>query len=118
MVALRVTVVRNGTCLGDRVERADGFRSRLKGLLGRSVLTEGEGLLLEDCACVHTCFMVFPLDLCFLGAGLEVLRVVESLAPWRAASTVGARAVLELPAGTLRKGDVREGDHLELSECV
>ena len=117
-----MTDLRNGRCLGDQVERADRFLPRLKGLLGRTGLGEGEGLLLADCASVHTCFMCFPIDLCFLGAesgaGQEVLRTVEALVPWRAASAVGARTVLELPAGVLRKADVREGDRLEVSSCA
>ena len=115
---VRVTDARNGRCLGDRVETADRFLPRLKGLLGRSGLAGGEGLLLEDCAAVHTCFMRFPIDLCFLNAGREVVRTVEALGPWRAVSAVGASSVLELPAGTLGKGDVREGDRLELAPCA
>ena len=113
-----VTDLRSGLCLGDRVEKADRFLPRLKGLLGRAGLAEGEGLLLEDCASVHTCFMRFSIDLCFLGAGDEVVRVVEALGPWRAASAVGARRVLELPAGAVRRADLRQGDVQEVSACV
>ena len=115
---VRVTDARNGRCLGDRVETADRFLPRLKGLLGRSGLAGGEGLLLEDCAAVHTCFMRFPIDLCFLGVGGEVLKTVEALGPWKAASGVGARATLELPAGTLRRTGVLEGDRLEIQPCA
>ena len=119
---VKVTDLRSGSCLGDRVERAERFLPRLKGLLGHDRLGEGEGLLLEDCAAVHTWFMRFPIDLCFLGAGngtgREVVKVLEALGPWRAASAFGARAVLELPAGVLRKGDVREGDRLEVLPCA
>ena len=115
---LRVVDIRNRSCLGDRVERADGFLPRLKGLLGRQGLAEGEGLILEDCASVHTCFMRFPIDLCFLGAGYEVLKTLENLGPWRMASSLGARAVLELPAGRVRDCEVRQGDRLEVVPCT
>ncbi len=110
--------VRNQRCLGDRVERADRFLPRLQGLLGRQGLGEGEGLILEDCASVHTWFMRFPIDLCFLGAGHEVLRTLENLGPWRMASALGARAVLELPAGRIRDCEIREGDRLEVLACA
>lgn len=103
--------LKGGALLGSRIEVADSFLKRLKGLLGREGLREGEGLILEGCASVHTCFMRFPLDLCFLDAGWRVLKVVGSLPPWRAASAVGAERVLEMGPGALDR--VREGDVLE-----
>ena len=75
-------------------------------------------MLLEACASVHTCFMRFPIDLCFLDGGWRVLRVVEALPPWRSASALGASRVLELPAGSLAASGVREGDVLEARPCA
>jgi len=63
---------------------------------------------------VHTCFMRFPIDLCFLDEAGRVLNLVEALPPWRAASAFGASSVLELPAGTLRRSEVLQGDVLEM----
>lgn len=104
--------------LGNHIEVADSFGKRLKGLLGRGSLAEGEGLLLESCASVHTCFMKFPVDLCFLDGGWRVLRTVEALPPWRSASALGASRVLEVGAGALSKAGVREGDVLEAVPCA
>jgi uncharacterized membrane protein (UPF0127 family) len=113
-----VTDVRTGLCLGERVERVDSFLGRLRGLLGRSGLAEGEGMILEGCAAVHTAFMRFPLDLCFLDREARVLKVVRSLPPWRAARARGASHVVEFPAGTVARADVRAGDLLELRRCA
>ena len=104
-----------GERLGDRIEVAGSFLSRLKGLLGRAGLSKGEGLLLDPCASVHTCFMRFPIDLCFLDGEWRVLKAVQGLTPWRWASALGAARVLELPAGTLARAGVREGEVLVVS---
>lgn len=44
---------------------ADTFWPRLKGLLGTAALSEGEGLLLRPCNCVHTCGMRYAIDVFF-----------------------------------------------------
>ena len=59
-------------------------------------------------------FMRFAIDAVFLGDEGRVLRVAENLRPWRMAARRGARAVLELPAGTCARTGVREGDRLVL----
>jgi uncharacterized membrane protein (UPF0127 family) len=87
---------------------------RLRGLLGRPAQRPGEGLLLVPCAGVHTCFMRGPIDVVFLAAGGEVLRVVPRLRPWRAASCRGAHAVLELPPGACASGGITAGARLAL----
>lgn len=88
---------------------------RLRGLLGRPPLRRGEGLLLDPCASVHTLGLRGPIDVVFLGARGDVLRVVPALRPWRLAACRGARRVLELPPGTCARLGVEPGDVLLLS---
>jgi uncharacterized membrane protein (UPF0127 family) len=90
--------------------------SRMRGLLGRSSLPSGEGILLRPTSSVHTGFMRFAIDVVFLDRELQVLRIVPSLAPWRIAARRKAHAVLELPAGEAARRGLREGDRLELGE--
>jgi uncharacterized membrane protein (UPF0127 family) len=73
---------------------ARGLR-RLTGLIGR----RERALLIPRCRSVHTFGMRFPLDLVWLGAGGEVVRVDRAVPPWRVRSCRRARSVLELPAG-------------------
>jgi uncharacterized protein len=87
---------------------------RMKGLLGRGDLPQGEGILLSPASSIHMAFMRFPIDAVFLARDLTVLRVVRDLAPWRMASKRRAHSVLELPAGTCERSGVREGDRLTL----
>jgi uncharacterized membrane protein (UPF0127 family) len=93
---------------------ADGPWLRMKGLLGRADLPEGEGILLRPASSIHMAFMRFPIDAVFLARDLTVLKVVRNLAPWRMASMRRARSVLELPAGTCARSGVGEGDRLSL----
>jgi uncharacterized protein len=60
-------------------------------------------------------FMRFPIDAVFLDRDLVVMKVVEDLAPWRMAAQRGAKAVLELPAGTARVAELQPGDRLVLA---
>lgn len=85
---------------------------RLRGLLGREKLEENQGLLLEDCWSIHTCFLKFSIDVIFLGEDMRVQKVVPELRPWKLASSWGATYVLELPAGTTCRQTVEVQDVL------
>src|SRR5919198_5963514 len=82
---------------------ADRARRRMKGLLGRSRLRGGEGLLLRPAPSIHTWFMRFPIDAVFLDRDLVVLDVRVAMRPWRVAGRRGARAVLEMASGEIAR---------------
>src|SRR5262249_56325036 len=86
---------------------AETALSRCRGLLGRSGLSSGEGMLLRPTSSVHTAFMRFAIDVVFLDRADRVLKVADDLGPWRMAGCRGARAVLELPAGEARRRGLR-----------
>jgi uncharacterized membrane protein (UPF0127 family) len=102
----------------DRCFVADTPFTRLKGLLGRSGLAAGEGLLIRPTSAVHTCFMRFPLDVVFLDRDLVVLRTVSHLRTWRFAACRGSRSVLELAAGEVSRRGIRPGERLRLAESA
>jgi uncharacterized membrane protein (UPF0127 family) len=61
--------------------------------------------------------MSFDLDVLFLDEKGKVLKVVESLAPWKWTKKVPeARYVLEVPAGTVESSGTRVGDELSWRE--
>jgi uncharacterized membrane protein (UPF0127 family) len=113
-----VKVLRNltrGTVLAARVEEATRPLSRLKGLLGRAQLAEGEALLIAPCTSIHTFFMRFPIDVIFLDGDGRALRALEDLGPWRATRIYPhAACAIELPAGALRRSATCAGDLLRL----
>ena len=102
----------NGEVVCDRCVVADSPASRLKGLLGRSELRPGEGLLLRPASAIHTCFMRFAIDAVFLDRDWRVVGISDDVRPWRAASSRGAKAVLELPAGASSLHGLEIGDLL------
>ena len=104
-----------GLVLCERCTVADTPLSRLRGLLGRSDLARDEGLLIRPASSIHMAFMRFPIDVLFVAADGEVLRVAEHLRPWRAASRRGARYVVELAAGECSRRGVVVGDTLVIS---
>ena len=104
---------RTGAVLAQRIERAATPLARLRGLLGRRSLPEGEALLIEPCDSIHTFFMRFAIDAAFLSRELRVVRAIPGLKPWRATRPHRAASlVVELPQGTLARTGTREGDQL------
>lgn len=85
-----------------------GWRSRLVGLLGTTDLASDEGIWLEPCSSVHTFGMRMSIACVFLDADGTVVRIVQTLPPWRTASVRGARVVLETRPDAV--GDLHEGD--------
>lgn len=73
-------------------------RSRLLGLAGLGRAEVMPGLLIPDCACVHTFWMRFALDLLFLDRHGNLLGERLAVPPRRLASWRGAAMVLECPA--------------------
>jgi uncharacterized protein len=86
--------------------------TRMRGLLGRSSLPSGQGILLRPASSVHTFFMRFPIDVVFLDGELRVVEIAADLRPWRAAGKRGTRAVLELPAGECARRGLAVGDQI------
>jgi uncharacterized membrane protein (UPF0127 family) len=103
-----------GVLVCDRCEIADTIPTRMRGLLGRSGIEPGQGLLIKPTNSVHMFFMRFAIDVVFLVRELVVKKIVEALAPWRMAGCRGAKAALELPAGEAGRRGITVGEQLVL----
>lgn len=114
MRSVRVANRTRGVMLGTRVAVADRWWLRLRGLLGRSELGQGEGLLLRPCKAIHMAGMAFPLDVGFLDAEGRLIAMYPDLPPRaRTRWHLRARQALELPAGTFAATGSDLGDMLE-----
>jgi len=83
------------------VDFSPGLWFRMKGLLGRDSLDAADGILLAPCNSIHMFFMRFPIDAVFLDREMRVIRVFDSIAPWRLTPVLRkARAVVEVAAGS------------------
>jgi uncharacterized protein len=106
--------------IATRIVVAGSYWDRLRGLMGRASLAEGEGLFLPGTTGVHMLFMRFPIDCLFVGEARDgertVLAVRRYLRPWRGVvwHVRGARGVVELPVGTLDAHGVNVGDRVRL----
>jgi uncharacterized membrane protein (UPF0127 family) len=117
-MTFRVINASNGRILADRAQEATSFFDRFRGLMGRGSFQSGEGLLLVPCNAIHTFFLKVAIDAAFLNAENRVIRAVAVLRPWRATRvTLGAKSVLELPAGTLADTLTSQGDELTFELC-
>jgi uncharacterized membrane protein (UPF0127 family) len=105
---LRV-VTHDGVVVCERCELADRTVQRMRGLLGRSSLEPGTGMLLTREPSIQTFFMRFPIDVVFLDKAKTVVKVVHELRPWRTAGARKAVDVLELPAGAAAAAGLRAG---------
>jgi uncharacterized protein len=110
--------VRNaaGAVVCERCEIPKSSFARARGLLGRSGLEPGSGMLIDAAPSVHMFFMRFPIDVVFLDRDRNVVRVVHGLRPWRVAGARRAVAALELPAGAAAEAGIEKGDVLSLEE--
>ena len=94
---------------------ADTPPRRMRGLLGRTGLETGEGLLIRPTNAIQMWFMRFPIDAVFLSKDGTVLRIAADLQPWRMAACRGARSVLELRAGACAAHGLNVGDPIHLT---
>jgi uncharacterized protein len=113
----RTVVVFNrdrGSNLGERIRLADRYWSRLRGLLGRKGLEQGEGLLIVPSRGIHMWGMRFPLDVLLLDNERKVRTLHPGIAPGESTGFVkGVRYALEVPVGTIEATGTQVGDNLE-----
>jgi uncharacterized protein len=112
---MRVRNLSRDTDLADRAAVADNFWRRLRGLLGRSGLEAGEGLVIRPCTSVHMLGMRFPLDVLYLDRAGTVLRALPDLRPGQFGPVVWrSHVAVELPAGTIAATGTAPGDRVAL----
>jgi len=116
MQYLTVTIPKKAVTIGSQIGLADTFLTRLVGLLGKSSLEDGSGLLIRPSSGVHTMWMRFAIDVVALDRDLRVLRTWQRLHPWRLTSVnFDTHSILELAPGQIRQFDIQPGDQLAIS---
>lgn len=97
------------------IKLADSFFTRLKGLMFRKDQLVEEGLWISPCNSIHMCFMKFSIDAVFLTKEGRIVKMVENLQPWRFVKPIkDAYSVIELPAGTITKLDLKQGEFIRI----
>jgi uncharacterized membrane protein (UPF0127 family) len=114
---LRISNLTRQAELAHCVDVADQSAKRRKGLLGREMLSRGEGLWIVPCEAVHTFGMQFPIDLVYLDRDKRVKKIRNNMPPWRISACLSAHSVLELASGSVRRTQTKPGDRLEFSSA-
>jgi len=121
MKFVRVLNQTRGQVLSARCGVANTLWTRVRGLLGRTGLENGEGLLIDPCPSIHMFGMKFPLDVVFVTTEYVVTDVVENIAPGKAyvakAHAGKARIAIEVAAGEIARSSTRIGDVLITQSC-
>jgi|SRR5690625_1783865 len=103
----------NKAVVAKNVIYATNLWQRLIGLMGRKKLGIDSALVIYPCQQIHTFFMKFPIDCIFFNESFEVIKVYESIKPWRMSRKVPkAYGVIELPKGTVKRALIKERDKL------
>ncbi len=113
-------LVRNterNSVLGEAIEVAATSVQRVKGLLGRDCLADGQGLLFKHASSLHTFFMQFPIDIIFADKNGKVLKLAIGVRPFKlVAAPLRSFYAIELPVGAIERSQTRVGDRLFLDE--
>ncbi len=114
MQQLKVINIDNGEQVASSCYLANNFFTRLKGLLGRKQMSEGEGLLIKPCSSVHTLGMKMTIDVVFLSSDFKVLHIIEEMQPGKLSPIIKhSSSVLELPPGQVRRSGLKIGQRLK-----
>ncbi len=114
MQELQIINEDNGEIIASRCFLADNFITRLKGLLGKEMMLEGEGLLIKPCSSVHTLGMKIIIDVVFLSSDKQVLHIIEEMQPGKLSPVIkNSSSVLELPPGQVRRSGLKIGHRLK-----
>lgn len=121
---MRLVRESDGARLVDELELADGFLTRLRGLMGRRALPAGRGLWLEPCDSIHMMFVPFAIDVVFVqrprgplgpDARAEVVKVCPAVTPWLGLAWCrGATGAIEVGAGRATALGIAPGDTLRV----
>jgi uncharacterized membrane protein (UPF0127 family) len=91
-----------GEVLVAKLEIADTFWRRFRGLQFRRPLAPDAGLLLTPCRSIHTHWMQFSIDVAMLDEEGVVIEILPGMKPWRIAPHVrGTQSIVETAAGML-----------------
>ncbi|GIW00659.1 DUF192 domain-containing protein [Roseiflexus sp.] len=119
-----LTVIENltrGTVIADRAEVARSLLARGRGLMGRTNLPAGYGLILVPESSIHMFFMRIPIDVLFVDRQHRVIGVREALPPWHPFAGVApwrGHYVVELPVGAIRASGTEVGDKLRVTPGI
>ncbi|MBC7421666.1 MAG: DUF192 domain-containing protein [Bdellovibrio sp.] len=97
----------------EKLEVAESFWQRGRGLLGRKNLEANQALWIMPCNNIHTFFMKFTIDCIFVDKKMQIKKIVSRVSPFRFVGPYWkAFSVIETSEGFAEKKKLSIGDHL------
>jgi len=110
---MRIKNLTRNTIVAEKVEIAEDFFFRTRGLLGRDKIDEGFALIITRCKQIHTFFMRFPIDVLFVDRGNRVIKTISAMPPSRISGFFwDSHLVIELSAGVIKATQTQSQDLL------
>lgn len=109
----------DGTVIATRIEFADNLLKQMAGLMFRKVIPDSYAMIFdmyfEQRISIHMLFVPFPIDLAFLDRDHKIVDTRCRMKPWigMAFSRKPARYAVEMPAGTIDRFGLKEGESLD-----
>jgi hypothetical protein len=102
-----------GTTLATNAQLASSYWSRFWGLMLKTRVPDGGGILLTKSSSIHSFFMLMRFDAVFLDDDGRVIKVVHRMRPWWVSfGGKGSKHTLELASGAVEPSGTVAGDQL------
>jgi uncharacterized protein len=101
--------------LSQKLEIADTFFKRAKGLLGLPCMEEEQVLYFPQTQAIHTVGMQFPIDCVFVNRKKEIIKIASNVKPFRFVGVYSLDrgiGVFEGPSGMVQRFHLKVGDLL------
>lgn len=94
---------------------AKSMFARMKGLMGKKNINYA--LLFNPCNNIHTFFMKEKIDVLYLDKKGYIINFDNGIKPWKFGRIIkGGKTVIELPASTINKFNIRIGQYVQVKE--
>jgi len=109
-------ILYQGQIWARHVEYAENWRTRMRGLLGRTALGDDAAMLIRRCGAVHTIGMKFAIDLVFIDKVNRIVKIKKNVRPGHFCVWGGWHAahVIESESAKLNLSKLKIGDTLEM----
>lgn len=96
---------------------ASTFFQRLLGLLFKKSISEDQALFLYNISSIHTFFMRFSIDIIFTDKDMGVIKIYESVNPWKIVFCRRAFCAIECLGGAASRKNIKVGQTLNIEKA-
>ncbi|MGI6449424.1 MAG: DUF192 domain-containing protein [Desulfitobacteriia bacterium] len=98
-----------------RVQIADNFSRRIKGIHGRYKLSSFNGIILKPCKQVHTIGMKYSISVWYVNRSLQIIKIIDELQPDNISPYIPeSHLIIGFPSTWAKITGSEEGDRLEV----